>query len=124
MYDPRKEPHWTDEDVMSDPLFDIIYPDKPVQKGQTWTYHTTDVTSDRTTDFTYVGTDRVGKLKCNRVSVSFHAIMNNGEAGGKMSGSGTTISAEDGGVENQGTQELNEHQDAPMSFHEVITLKR
>ncbi len=119
-YDTPKEPHWPDEDLLSAPLIDIIYPEKPVRVGDKWSYHTTDATSARTLDFTYVGAERVGHWKCNKVSVALHVTTNNGEGGGKLSGSGTYwLDVKDGAVVKSDLQ-INEHEQAPLQLHEVI----
>jgi hypothetical protein len=61
----------------------------------------------------------VGRFKCNKVIVSLHAKKFNGE--GKRSGSGTFwLDPEDGTIVKSDLQ-INEHENAPISFHEVIS---
>jgi hypothetical protein len=92
----RHSDHADMDNKRVDRASEFVYPDKPVNVGDTWTRSfkgDSKETFDTTTTYTYAGTETVNGIACNKITVDFKET----NAPSDITASGTVwVSADDG----------------------------
>ncbi len=118
---------WPDQSAGAEPLFDMIYPDKPVRKGDQWTYLREPNEAKRVTlrriIYRFEGTEQVRGRPCYRVTAKLSGMLGGGVAGGKVTGAGTFWLSVDDGTIVKSDLSISKPDLAPIILHETITRK-